>query len=109
MSQSLLSQFQFENLQLTFGSEKRHLSSWLDGFAKLHSFKFDGKNVYFSGKMIESTTYMDSLEAGELVPQITLNKLKNPDEEWTVLEMKKIGERSINMFFGDMTHNAVSF
>ena len=109
MSQSLLSQFQFENLQLTFGSEKRHLSSWLDGFAKLHSFKFDGRNVYFSGKMIESTTYMDSLEAGELVPQITLNKLKNPDEEWTLLEMEKIGERSINMFFGDMTHNAVSF
>ena len=81
----------------------------MDGFAKLHSFKFDGRNVYFSGKMIESTTYMDSLEAGELVPQITLNKLKNPDEEGTLLEMEEFGERSINMFFGDMTHNAVSF
>jgi len=92
--------------QLTFGSEKRHLSSWLDGFAKLHSFKFDGKKVYFSGKMIESTTYMDSLKAGELVPQITMNKLKNPDEEWTLMDMEKIGERAINEMLGDMTHNA---
>jgi len=47
--------------QITFGSERRHLGSWLDGFAKLHTIKFDGKIAYFSGKMVESTTYMDSV------------------------------------------------
>ena len=59
--------------------------------------------------MIESTTYMDSVEAGVLVPQITMNKLKNPDEEWTLMDVEKIGERAINEIMGDMTHNAVSF
>ena len=59
----------------------------MDGFAKLHSFKFDGTNVYYSGKMIESTTYMDSVAKGELVPQVTLNKLADPNDEWTAMEI----------------------
>ena len=80
----------------------------MDGFAKLHSFKLDGKRVYFSGKMIESTTYKDSVERGELVPQITLNKLANPDDEWNLMEMQEIGSRSLNQMMGDMTHNSVS-
>ena len=41
----------------------------MEGFAKLHTFKFDGSKVYFSGKMIESSTYKDSVDAGEYVPQ----------------------------------------
>ena len=32
-------------LQISFGSERRHMSSWLEGFAKLHSFKLDGPKV----------------------------------------------------------------
>ena len=94
--------------QLSFGSSKKQLSSWLDGFAKLHSFKLDGKKVYFSGKMIESTTYKDNVERGELVPQITLNRLANPEDEWNLLEMQEIGSRSLNQMMGDMTHNSVS-
>jgi len=31
--------------QISFGSERRHMSSWLEGFAKLHSFKLDGPKV----------------------------------------------------------------
>jgi len=93
--------------QLTFGSPKRHLSSWLDGFAKLHSFKFDGKNVYFSGKMLESTTYMDSVAKGELVPQLTLNPLANPDEEWTLMEVGEILYKQVKQWLnvGDLKHN----
>ena len=86
------------------------MSSWLDGFAKLHSFKFDGANVYFSGKMIESTTYMDSVANGELVPQITLNALANPEDEWTFLETAEMLYKMTNQWnnFGDGKHNGVN-
>ena len=40
--------------------------------------------------MIESHTYKDSVAAGELVPQITLNDLADPNEEWSMLEMGQI-------------------
>ena len=40
--------------------------------------------------MIESHTYKDSVAAGELVPQITLNDLADPNEEWSTLEMGQI-------------------
>ena len=85
------------------------MSSWLDGFAKLHSFKFDGANVYFSGKMIQSTTYMDSVANGELVPQITLNSLENPEDEWTMLEIGEIVAKMTKQWFhiGDGKHNGV--
>ena len=85
------------------------MSSWLDGFAKLHSFKFDGANVYFSGKMIQSTTYMDSVANGELVPQITLNSLANPEDEWTLLEIGEIVAKMTKQWFhfGDGKHNGV--
>ena len=87
------------------------MSSWLDGFAKLHSFKFDGANVYFSGKMIESTTYMDNVANGELVPQITLNALANPEDEWTFLETAEMLYKMTNQWnnFGDGKHNGVNF
>ena len=74
----------------------------------MNSFKFDGKKVYFSGKMVDSTTYRDSVERGELVPQITLNKLAKPEEEWTLLELEEIASKSLNQYVGDMSHNSVS-
>ena len=40
--------------------------------------------------MIESTTYKDSVANGELVPQITLSPLANPDEDWGPLELASI-------------------
>ena len=83
------------------------MSSWLDGFAKLHSFKFNGRDVYFSGKMIESTTYMDSVKNHELVPQFTLNPLVNPEDEWTTREMLELFQKSNEQFNGDMEHNMV--
>ena len=43
------------------------MTSWLDGFAKLHSFKMSGGNILFSGKMLEPPNYLASVEAGELV------------------------------------------
>ena len=58
--------------------------------------------------MVESSTYMDSVAKGELVPQITLNPLANPDEEWNLLEMEEIMERSFNQWYGDASHGAVS-
>merc|ERR1712020_648299 len=50
----------------------------------------DGPNVYYSGKMIESTTFKDSVANGELVPQITLSPLADPKEEWGALEVASI-------------------
>ena len=37
--------------------------------------------------MIESNTYKDSVAKGELVPQITLNTLADPNEEWSIFEV----------------------
>ena len=94
--------------KISFGSDRRNLSSWLDGFAKLHTLKFDGRNVYFSGKMIESTTYMDSVEKDELVPQFTLSAFENPDDEWNFYEKLAILRRMNEQFNGDMKHNMAS-
>ena len=45
--------------------------------------------------MVESSTYMDSVAKGELVPQITLNRLAN-GEEWTLYEMSELMSRATN-------------
>ena len=59
--------------------------------------------------MIQSTTYMDSVANGELVPQITLNSLANPEDEWTLLEMGEIVSKMTKQWFhfGDGKHNGV--
>ena len=59
--------------------------------------------------MIQSTTYMDSVAKGELVPQITLNALANPEEEWTLLEIGEIVAKMTKQWFhfGDGKHNGV--
>ena len=62
--------------QLSFASSKRVLTSWLDGFAKLHSFKMSGSEILFSGAMLQSPNYVASMKAGELVPMITLNTFR---------------------------------
>ena len=98
----------FLSFKISFGSDRRNLSSWLDGFAKLHTLKFDGNNVYFSGKMIESTTYMDSVRKYELVPQFTLSAFENPGDEWSLYEKLDILRRANEQFNGDMKHNMVS-
>ena len=76
--------------QHSFGSDKRQLNNWLDGFPKLHSFKFNGDKVLFSGKMLESQNYLDSVAAGELTPQFTLNQFVNPEDDWNVWEKMEI-------------------
>ena len=88
--------------QISFGSPRRVLTSWLEGFAKLHSFKLSGSSVLFSGAMLQSPNYVASVEAGELVPQITLNKFSSDDEEWTWWEKMKIVYK---MFTGDESGN----
>ena len=84
--------------QHTFGSEKRHLNNWLDGFPKLHSFKFNGDKVLFSGKMLESKNYMDSVAAGELTPQLTLNQFVNPADDWNMAEKFEIFYKVDHLF-----------
>ena len=60
--------------------------------------------------MLESTTYMDSVAKGELVPQLTLNPLANPDEEWTLMEVGEILYKQVKQWLnvGDLKHNGVS-
>jgi len=77
--------------QISFKSERRIFTSWLDGFAKLHSFKFNGNRVLFSGKMMETPLYKESVWKGELVPQFTMNKFRTAEEEWSWSEKISIG------------------
>ena len=58
--------------------------------------------------MIQSTTYVDSVANGELVPQITLSPLANPDEEWTTLELGEILMKQTNQIFHMGKHFGVS-
>ena len=44
--------------KISFGSSRRIMTSWLDGYAKLHSFKLSGSNVLYSGRMLESPNYL---------------------------------------------------
>jgi len=83
--------------QISFGSDKRVLSSWLDGYAKLHKFKFQNSGVKFSGKMLEPPNYKESVKKGELTPQMTLNKFNSKSEEWSFLEKLKISEMMVTM------------
>ena len=43
-----------------------------------------------SGKMLESPNYLASVAAGELVPQLTLNRFSSPEEEWSWWERLEI-------------------
>jgi len=82
--------------QLGFeGNPRRRFTSWLDGFAKLHSFKFSGSQVLYSGKMLESPNYVASREQGELVPSMTLNKFETKEEEWSWTERMTILAKSV--------------
>jgi carotenoid cleavage dioxygenase-like enzyme len=40
--------------------------------------------------MLESPNYIDSVNAGELIPQVTLNKFTNPEDEWNFIEKTEI-------------------
>ena len=42
----------------------RIMTSWLEGFAKLHSFKMRGSEFLYSGAMLQSPNYVASVEAG---------------------------------------------
>lgn len=53
------------------------LASWLEGFAKLHSFKLAGRSLLYSGAMLASPNYVDSVEQGELVPQVRNEDLRD--------------------------------
>ena len=57
-----------------------------------------GSNVtVHSGKMLESPTYLASVAAGELVPQITLNKFSSEEEEWSWWEKLQIFYKMLRM------------
>ena len=42
----------------------RIMTSWLEGFAKLHSFKMRGSEFLYSGAMLQSPNYVASVEVG---------------------------------------------
>ena len=59
--------------------------------------------------MLESNTYKDSLANGELVPQITLNPLADPNDEWTFLEVGQIMYKQLYQWLNwDLEHSGVS-
>ena len=59
--------------------------------------------------MIESNTYKDSVAKGELVPQITLNTLADPNEEWSIFEVGQIMYKQFNQWLNlDLEHSGVS-
>jgi len=88
--------------QISFGSPRRIFSSWLEGFAKLHSFKMDGAKMVYSGRMLQSPNYVASVEKGELVPMITLNKFASDEEEWDAWEkMQILGKITMMNEFGN--------
>ena len=45
--------------------------------------------------MLESPNYLASVENGELVPMITLNKFNTPEEEWTTWEKIQLAGKMI--------------
>ena len=57
--------------------------------------------------MVQSTTYKDSVENGELVPQFLLGFFEDPEEEWTMSEEMSILQKSQDQFNGKMEHNMV--
>jgi len=68
----------------SFGGERIH-TSWMDGFAKLHSFKFNGNtsDVLVSGQFIKTPIYNKCLEQKDLIPYVTLAKVGPTDWTWS--------------------------
>ena len=64
--------------QRKFGDD-RHYSSYLDSWGKLHKFTFNGEQVTFSGRMIETANFNKSVSKGEMVPTITLAQVQPND------------------------------
>jgi len=93
--------------RISFGSKRRVLSSWLEGWAKIHSFKFNGSRVLFSGKMLETPNYLESQKKGELIPQMTFNYFDNPDDEWSFWEKLKISQNMVKGTAFDNSNPAV--
>lgn len=64
-----------------FGDD-RYYSNLLDSWAKLHRFNFNDGKVTMSGRMIESANYNKSVEAGKMVPTISLAHVLPNDWSW---------------------------
>ena len=42
----------------------------MDGWGKLYKIQFKDEEVLYSGRMVEVPNYVESVEKGELVPQV---------------------------------------
>ena len=42
----------------------------MDGWGKLYKIQFTDEDVLYSGRMVEVPLYMESVEKGELAPQV---------------------------------------
>ena len=78
----------------------------MDGWGKLYKIQFTDDKVLYSGRMVEVPLYLESVERGELVPQVeyliheccvsfcsiqnTLCKFEKEEEEWTFWEKLEI-------------------
>ena len=65
-------------------------------FITRHLF-FSSLSFVLSGKMLESPNYVASVAAGELVPQLTLNKFSSEEEEWSWWEKLQIMYKMFTM------------
>lgn len=71
----------------TFDNEE-YYSNYLDSWGKLHKFTFDGANVTFSGRMIETKNYYRSFKHEQMTTSITLGPVKPKD--WGLLDMMTV-------------------
>ena len=44
----------------------------MDGWGKLYKIQFTDEEVLYSGRMVEVPNYLESVEKGELVPQVNI-------------------------------------
>jgi len=63
----------------------RYYGNYLDSWGKLNKFTFNGADVKFSGRMIETENYLKNANSDKMVPSITLGPVEPND--WKLSEM----------------------
>jgi len=71
----------------TFGDD-RYYGNYLDSYGKIHKFTFNGAEVKFSGRMVETPNYNKSVTANQMAPTVTLGKVYPND--WTLTELLEV-------------------
>ncbi|XP_033755173.1 beta,beta-carotene 15,15'-dioxygenase-like [Pecten maximus] len=80
---------------------RRKYVSYLDGYAKLHSWTFPGDgSAFFSAKMIKSKSYLSSFEMKDMSPYITFAGATPPFDvmEKMMCLMRDLDDMNVNVF-----------